>query len=511
MMFFKVRSKIIFTLLFTLLVLWFLFYIWINRRQETIMLNYLKHQAEGIYNTVILSRHWIASKGGIYVKMEGGGYKLITPSHFVAELTDFAKEIFPYKIKIAVLNSENPDHIPDQFEVEAINKIWKEKRRNYWKLVSTEEGKIFRFAAPLKFKSECQYFHFDYTEKTKGCVSVSFPATSVYRELMAGKIYMALFSILSLGFIFVVIYLLLNRLVLKPLKEFTTASEAVEAGNLNVRVNIDSKDEWGILAKRFNSMIEKIAAHQKELENKVKKATAELQKAYEELKQTERFKSEFFSNVTHDLKTPITAIKGAADLLIRKESNPYGQIIMKNVEKLSRMINDILDCTKLEYGQFELKKEKEDITDLIEDAIFTVSPLAMEKGINISFKNSLNGNSLLWLDRSKLSRAVVNILTNAIKFSPPNSSVNIEVKEKDNSIHISIEDYGPGIPDEEKDKVFQKFYKNSNDGMGLGLFIAKGIVEAHGGKIWISKPGHRGTIFNILIPRGEDESQNSHS
>jgi len=278
-----------------------------------------------------------------------------------------------------------------------------------------------------------------------------------------------------------------------------------------VRVNIDSKDEWGILAKRFNSMIEKIAAHQKELENRIRRATAELQKAYEELKQTERFKSEFFSNVTHDLKTPITAIKGAADLLIRKENNPYGQIIMKNVEKLSRMINDILDCTKLEYGQFELKKEKDDIVDLIEDAIFTVSPLAMEKGISIDFKNDLNGNTVLRFDRSKLSRAIVNILTNAIKFSPPSSRVNIEIKEKDNGVHITVEDFGPGISDEEKDKVFQKFYKNSNDGMGLGLFIAKGIVEAHGGKIWISKPGHQGTIFNILIPKGENESQDSHS
>ncbi len=474
------------------------------------MLNYLKHQAEGIYNTVILSRHWIASKGGIYIKQENQ-YKLVTPSHFVAELTDFAKEIFPYKIKITVLNSENPDHIPDKFEVEAINKIWKENRKNYWKLVSSENQKVFRFAAPLKFKSECQCCHFDYNERTKGCVSVSFPATPVYRELMAGKIYMAAFSIASLGFIFVVIYLLLNRMVLKPLREFTTASEAVEAGNLNVKVNIKSKDEWGILAKQFNSMIEKISAHQKELENKIKKATAELQKAYEELKQTERFKSEFFSNITHDLKTPITAIKGAADLLIRKEDNPYGHIIMKNVEKLSRMINDILDCTKLEYGQFELKKEKDDIIDLIEDVIFTVSPLAMEKGITINLQNNLNGNSVLWFDRSKLSRAIVNILSNAIKFSPQNSQVNIEIREQKDGVHILIEDYGPGIPDEEKDKVFQKFYKHTNEGMGLGLFIAKGIVEAHNGKIWISKPGHKGTIFNILIPKGEYESKNTHS
>ena len=498
---FKLRNKIVLAIFIPLLTMWLLFYIWINKRQENFILNYLKQQAEGIYNTVILTRHWISKKGGIYVKSGNSGYKLITPSHFVAELTNFAKNIFPYTIKIAVLNAENPDHIPDKFELKALKKIWNEHLPNYWELKEKNSQKIFRFAAPLKFKKECTYCHFNYSEKSKGCISISFPATPVYRELTVSKIYMGIFSIISLFFLFIIMYLLLNRLVLNPLNEFTTASAAIESGDLNARVNIKTNDEWQILADRFNSMIEKIALHQKELENRINKATKELQKAYEELKQTEKFKSEFFSNVTHDLKTPITAIKGAADLLVRKENSPYGHIIMKNVEKLSRMINDILECTNLEHGKIELRKKQDDIVDLMEDIIFTVQPLAMDKGVSIELVNNLN-NDFVSFDRGKLSRAIINIVTNAIKFSPEKGKVKISLNPQDNGLLISVEDYGPGIPEEEKEKVFDKFYRRAGNGMGLGLFIAKGIIEAHGGKIWISKPEHRGTIFNIFLPKG---------
>ncbi len=507
----RIRAKIIFALFSTTLILWLSFLYWINKRQESTMLNYLRHQAEGIYNTVILSRHWIASRGGIYVKTEDG-YRLITPSHFVAELTEFAKNIFPYRIKIAVLNSQNPAHIPDEFEARAIKKIWDEKERAYWELVSQRNEKIFKYAAPLKFKSECRHCHMEYTQHTKGCISISFPATSVYRELAAGRIYTYLVSIGALTLIFTVIYLLLNTTVLSPLKKFITASEEVERGNLDARVNINSRDEWKLLADRFNSMIEKIAEHQRELEEKVQKATAELKKAYEELKRTERFKTEFFSNITHDLKTPITAIKGAADLLIRKENHPYGFIIMKNVEKLHRMVDDILDSTRLEHGQLELNREKGDIVALIEDTLFAVSPLAMEKEVEIDFDYSCNGRCTVSFDRAKLSRAIANILTNAIRFSPPKSRIRVALKEKKGFVHITVEDYGPGIPEKEKEKIFQKFYRGNNGGMGLGLFIAKGIVEAHGGKIWVSDPeNHVGTVFNITIPKGSDEGAHPHN
>ena len=496
-----VKSKITTSLLLLLGGLWFFFYYWIADNQEKTLKEHLKHQAEGIYHTIILTRHWISEKGGIYIK-DNNTFQLITPSHFVAKLTEYTKKegVFPYRIKIAVLHPNNPQHAPDDFEKRALKVL--ENKDSYWEVQRSKNHTFFRFAAPLRFKRECTNCHTSYSGKVKGCVSISFPADKAIEKLHKDKIYMAVYSVSSFFLVFVLIYVLIDRLILNPLEKFHNASLRVEKGDLDVRVDINSKDEWGRFANQFNHMIKKVSAHQRELEHKINEAVAELQKAYEELKETERYRSEFFSNITHDLKTPITAIKGATELILRKdEKNPYANIIRKNVEKLSRMIDDILDCTKLEIGQLELKLEKTDVSELIEDIIFALEPLAQEKKIKLKVINSAQ-NTIVMADKNRLFRAIANLVNNSIKFSPKESEILITLKNEEGNLIISIEDFGPGIPEEEREKVFNKFYRgrNNKQGMGLGLSIAKGIVEAHGGEIWIDSPNHPGVTFHIKLP-----------
>ncbi len=257
-------------------------------------------------------------------------------------------------------------------------------------------------------------------------------------------------------------------------------------------------------------MVDRLARHQRELEVEVERATKELSRAYEELKETEKFRSEFFSNITHDLKTPITAIKEAVDLVVRKGrgKDPHVEIISKNTEKLSKMISDLLDCARLESGQLELMKEEGNLVGAVEEAVFMATSLAWTKGVTLSFERGEEYLPVVF-DGDRISQVLVNLLGNAIKFSPKGGQVVVRLTREDRWVVVSVEDHGPGIPDEEWDKVFQKFYRGgrgvSREGIGLGLAICKGIVEAHGGKIWISRPTHRGIVFSFSLPRGLKE------
>ncbi len=298
---------------------------------------------------------------------------------------------------------------------------------------------------------------------------------------------------------------------------FIKASREIEQGNLNVRVNLATNDEWEVLSQCFNNMLDSLVKHQEKLEEKIREATKELHMAYEELKKTEKFRSEFFSNITHDLKTPVTALKGAIDLAARKGQidQRYLEIIRKNIEKLSKMIKDLLDCAKLESGQMELLKEENDLITVIRDATFLVAPLAQEKQIQIVFEPQKD-SIFLSFDYEKIQQVLSNLLTNAIKFSPSGSKVIIRAENLSSKSVVSIEDFGPGIPEEDWHNVFKKFYqasKKAREGIGLGLAICKGIVEAHGGRIWVSKPDHQGIIFHFELPiRGEQggEVQDPH-
>jgi signal transduction histidine kinase len=508
-------KRIILCFFLILALFWLVFFFWLSREQKQFFIEQLRHQAEGIYHYIILTRQWISLHGGIYLK-NNNKYLFLTPSHFTKEIADFAQKKLPYQIKIAVINAHNPIHQPDNFEKEAILNFQKGKAKEVWKVVHTSAGPLFRYAAPLVVQRECAKCHWQMKrQKIPGCISISFSAASVFEEFKKNQMFLIIGLMATLLLIFFLLCYLLRVFVLNPLNIFVQALQEIEKGNLNVRVNVKTGDEWERLAQSFNQMVEGLASYQRELEKKVKEATAELAKAYEELKKTEQFKSEFFSSITHDLKTPITAIKGAVELLLRKEKSEkdksYLVIIQKNVNKLSKMIKDLLDCAKIESGQLELKKEKNDLIQTIQETVFMANPLAWEKKIKILCE--IPKKPIMFsFDKERIQQVILNLLSNAIKFSPFGKEIKVIVKSQDDQIIISIEDFGPGIPKEEWPLVFQKFYRYKKkfyryknmkgEGLGLGLAICKGIVEAHGGRIWITQPEHAGIVFNVSLPLG---------
>ena len=235
----------------------------------------------------------------------------------------------------------------------------------------------------------------------------------------------------------------------------------------------------------------------------------ERKKVEEELKKSERLRTEFMNIAAHELKSPVTPIKGYLDLIISDKKAPkqvrdWAKISLRNSERLLRLVNDILDVSRLDTDTMRFNMEKLNPVEILEEIAEDMKPAIEKKGLE--FIVHIPGNlSPVIRDRYRLSQVFKNLLGNAIKFTD-NGSIALVVKEEDDSIKISVEDSGIGISNEELKKVFTKFYQaytgddRKNEGTGLGLFICKQIVEKHKGKIWAESNIPRGSTFRIKIP-----------
>ncbi len=487
--------KIICGITVAILVPFIFFFIFLRYYDQRWLEYELLSQARAVYSFITATRKWIAWHGGIFVKKEDNFY-LITPSHFVSEFFQFSGSRLPYTIHIAVENPKNPAHRPGNFEKAAI-KALKSGAKEYWHL----EGSIYRYAAPLKFGAECLNCHrWSAKKATAGCISIAFDITSIKSHLSRKRYLINIFFLLTFFLTMASLSILIRRWVLNPLEEFKGATRRIREGEY-ATVEIKTQDEWKELAETFNSMVQQIKNHQEEMEAKITEATEKLRKAYEELKKTEQFKSEFFSHISHDLKTPLSAIKGTIDFLLRKDpQNQHLLIAQKNVHKLLQMINSILDITRLEHGELELSRDLIDLREVVEEVCEAHQPLAWEKKITLSLSLP---EKPLWveIDAERIYRVFANLLDNALRFSPPQGQVIVRVFRDEGRAVVEVEDYGPGIKGEDKKFIFQKFYHKSSGGLGLGLAISYSMIKAHEGDIWVRDPnGHSGTVFVVRLP-----------
>ena len=250
----------------------------------------------------------------------------------------------------------------------------------------------------------------------------------------------------------------------------------------------------------------------KEQSNKLVELMDQLKLANNELREQDRIKDEFLDTVAHELKTPITSIKAASESLTDEETipkelkNKFLDNISSDADRLVRLIHNILDFEKLAMGKAELEIQKHQLNQTINKAINGVSQIARKKGVHLT---NVNGTLITAsYDEDRLLQVLTNLLTNAVKFSDPdNGAITIAAKENKTTVQVVVEDNGKGIPEEDFNYVFDKFYqaKNQNikkpEGSGLGLAISKKIIESHQGKIWIDRTYKQGARFIFSIPR----------
>ncbi|HEY7109606.1 MAG TPA: sensor histidine kinase [Nitrososphaeraceae archaeon] len=257
------------------------------------------------------------------------------------------------------------------------------------------------------------------------------------------------------------------------------------------------------------------------LTNQLINKDKELQKYNDELISVEKAKDEFMSMINHELKTPLVPIKGYADMLIK--TNIMGELSEKqkkavrsisyNVGKLELLVSDILDVYKLDMGKLRLAKKDVDVRQMVDSNIQEFKRLADEKNVNI--KSDVQYEGLVHCDQRRIDQVITNLIKNAIDFVAPNTGrilIHVFKDEDKKAVAFSVEDNGTGIPSEKIDSLFKKFYQidttltRKHGGTGLGLAISKGIIEAHGGEMWVDKEFKDGARFMFILPIQDDLS-----
>jgi len=262
-------------------------------------------------------------------------------------------------------------------------------------------------------------------------------------------------------------------------------------------------------------LFEKSWRAQQELEKKVIERTHELTVALEEVKKISDRKTNFVSSVSHELRTPLTSIKGYAAILLTGKLGDLPKDVRERLEKINRhsdelvhMVNELLDIARIESGRVIMRSEicgLQETASKVEDLL---SGQLKERALYLNTGIAQDTNLVL-ADKIQLERVLINLISNAIKFTPAQGRITITSRKIDKMIRVDVSDTGCGIPEEAQEAIFEEFFRVDNainqevKGTGLGLSLVKHIVEAHGGKIWVkSKPG-AGTTFSFTLPATE--------
>ncbi len=290
----------------------------------------------------------------------------------------------------------------------------------------------------------------------------------------------------------------LSKTLTRPIQKINHAALDMAAGNFECKIEEKRDDEIGSLIKTFNYSVEQV------------------QKYLEEQKRLEMLRRNLVANVSHELKAPLASVRGYSELMLdgyinEKEKDNYLRIILDNSVHLSRLVDDLLTLSHLESGQLSLEKSLVSVEALVCWSFESVAPQGEAKGIelNLELESSL---PVLYGDRYRLHEVLVNLLENAIKYTPDGGSVTLSVKAGDSKLIMEVKDTGYGIPEEELQHIFERFYKvdksrrRSEKGSGLGLAIARQLIELHGGQIEVASEIGKGSIFRVYLPLKDEKS-----
>lgn len=276
----------------------------------------------------------------------------------------------------------------------------------------------------------------------------------------------------------------LSRRIVAPVRTLTDASQHIADGHYAERVQVDGSDEIGQLAMRFNQM-----------------AT--------QLEQVESMRRQLIGDVTHELRTPLTSIKGymegLVDGVLPSTPETFDQI-HREADRLSRLVDDLQELSRVEAKAYSLDIRSVAVSNLVQTTVKRLTPQATAK--RITLRSSLPADlQHIQADEDRITQVLVNLAANAIQYTPEGGEVIISAARHEDEIHISVKDTGIGIPPEHLANLFTRFYRvdksrsrNSGGGSGIGLTIAKHLVEAHGGRIWAESKGDgQGSTFAFSL------------
>ncbi|MBC8234121.1 DUF3365 domain-containing protein [bacterium] len=444
----------------------------ISIRQEQLIRDQLYTNAKSMFDNIVLTRRWNANYGGVYVHkgpgmksnpyleqpdiktVDGKTYTMKNPALMTREISEYAQEIERFSYHITSLKLLNPANAPDDWERNALQKF-EDGIPEMTQITTLNGSKVYRFIAPLKYESSCVPCHAKQKYnigQIRGGISVTVPfeKTSVnLKENRLSMVGLALGVLLAFGFVlYFFVWRLMNQLE-------THNSRLVELNEL---------------------------------------------------------KNNFLGIAAHDLRSPISIFKSSVGILLGgvlgEVPESQKDILRKmNVasENMLNLINNLLDYSTIEAGKLELNKEKINLAEYLREIHEEDALLAKGKSINLKLNLESQPPEIMF-DRNRIRQVINNLVSNAIKFSYPETVIILKAETHGEKIKISVIDQGLGIPSDEIHKLFSDFAKTSvqptgdEKSTGLGLAIAKRIVEAHGGRIWVESQVSKGSTFSFTLP-----------
>jgi signal transduction histidine kinase len=507
-------------------------FLWQGVAEERQAWTQVVNQARVLTRQIILTRQWVSDSQGVYLRTDtpgahGGGefysdllpterglMQRFTPSMVTKQLSLYSYRQNLYRFRLAGIAPMNPENRPDEFELAAINSFSQDGSTEYFALADHEGEAVFQYSAPLYVDETCLTCHKNYTSGTvSGCLSIHLPVQHVLDSLKSSR--MQLFTSASALIILTVLtlYFLVRHLVLKPLGTLEAVADGISKGQFPGPIRIGSSVEMDRVGQALGTMSSKLEEGRSRLEDEVRSATSELARANEELKTLDRLKSDFLATMSHELRSPLTSIRGGLDYLRRTETatgrQDYLSIMDKNLRRLVHLVTDIFDITRIEADRVQWRFAPADLSELVGEIVEIMTPLAEERELRLHFRST--GPVSADVDVERIEQVIVNLTDNAIKYSPRGGLISFVVVRKNGEVSVQVRDQGPGIPANAREAIFKKFHTAPSSGRadkpggtGLGLAICSQIVRAHGGRIWVEDNPEGGSVFTFTLPTTQE-------
>lgn len=389
-----------------------------------------------------------------------------------------------------------------------------ESESDFIVVITEENGEVITSSDPVEAEMASVIKHTDYGEipqsgailesnwSEEKYVSTDSPITS--NDTHSGHVFMfaesdsieRIIDHLSRQFLFVglltllltvITVFILSRVITRPILKMKKAAEQLSKGNHNVQLYTQRKDELGDLATSINRLSQ-------------------------DLERLKNERNEFLGSISHELRTPLTYMKGYTDIISRKnismtDRDKYIKIIQEETEHLTDLINNLFELARIDHNEFDIRKESVVYGDLIAIVLARIHPALKQKNIKLTF--NCPENLIVMVDPARMQQVLLNILDNAIKYTPEERHITMAVIQKKNEILTTISDTGDGIPEKDVPFIFERLYRaeksrsRASGGSGLGLTIAKEIVELHGGEIRVESTSGKGTTFIISLTKDD--------